>query len=115
MSAELIRRLRQARERVVEAGGFRFRYLRPTAEDVGEMRRDRVTVIGLAKRFVIGWEGVREQDIVKGGTDAPAEFSSELWAAWCSDRPDLWSVIGQAVMDAYVEHTAQQERAKKNS
>lgn len=115
MSAELIRRLRQARERVVEAGGFKFRYLRPTAEDISELQRDRVTIIGIAKRFVVGWEGVREQDIVKGGTDDPAEFSAELWAAWCSDRPDLWGEIGNAVMAAYADHAAQQERAEKNS
>lgn len=112
--SELIKKLRAGRERVVTVEGFQFRYRRPTDYEIVQMRGEYVNNADVAVRFVVGWDGVRECDIVKGTSDAPAEFSTELFREWCHDHPEFWSPLREAIMSAYLEHTAAREAAEKN-
>lgn len=113
--SELAKQLRKSRERTVKIEGFTFRYRRPTDYEIAQIARGGITSVEIAERFVIGWEGVLEQDILKGTSDSPAEFGAELWFEWCRDRPDFWSPLREAVMESYQEHCAKREASEKNS
>jgi hypothetical protein len=108
----LIDKIRKAREQTVEAGGHRFVVRRPTALEMIEIQdkpRGRAIL-----PFVIGWDGVRELDVVPGGDPHPLPFDVDLCNEWLTDRLDLLSVLADAVFDSFAAHAARQEDAKKN-
>lgn len=112
MSQSLINQLRKARETKVQAGGYTFTVRRPTDTEFLEHRELRVFEI--AQEYVIGWEGVTEADIVKGGGEDQVTFSRDLWREWCADRPDLWEPLFEAVLTAYEKHSEARKAAEKN-
>ena len=111
MSQALIDNLRRAREFQVTAGGHAFTLRRPT--DAEAIALGGSTPIDLVRRFVVGWN-LAEMDVIPGGGPEPAAFSSDLWAMWVDDRPDLWGVLSEAVFGAYKSHTEAREDAAKN-
>ena len=107
--AEKIRMARQAR---VTAGDHTFVIRRPTDLEMIEFREDPRAVTLL--RFVVGWDGVREMDIITGGDPHPAPFDADTLAEWLADRLDLLSALTQAIVSAYNAHKLGQEQAAKN-
>lgn len=106
-------KLRKAREVKVEAGGFMFTVRRPTDLEMIEMR-GAVSGVRLL-RYVLGWEGVKESDLVENGDPHPAPFSAEVAEEWLADRPDLFALLATGIFDSYAAHTKQLEDATKNS
>lgn len=106
-------KLRKARETSVEAGGFKFTVRRPTDLEMIEMRG---TVNGSQLlKFVLGWEGVKESDMLEGGDPHPLQFSREVAEEWLADRPDLFAKLAQGIIESYQAHAKQLEDAAKNS
>lgn len=112
MPANLISRMRRAREIEIKVGHLTFTVLRPTDADLLDlMDKD---LVALARRQVIGWAGVTEADLVPGGSAADIPFDAALWQEWIPDRADLWTPIGSAVRDSYKDHVDRLESATKN-
>ena len=110
--SHLVDKLRRARETRVEAGGFTFVCLRPTGLDVAEMSavsRGRAIL-----PYVIGWEGVRELDLIPGGDPHPVEFDADVCAAWLADRLDILAPLAEAVFGAYTAHLKAIAEQKKS-
>jgi hypothetical protein len=108
----LVEKIRKARETKVEAGGFTFVIRRPTALEMAEMpaiSRGRAIV-----PFVIGWEGVREIDVIPGGDPHPLAFSADVCAEWLGDRLDLLSPLATAVFDSFTAYQSRIEGEKKS-
>lgn len=101
---DLITKLREARKTVVAAGGYSFIVRRPTDIELGYMMQEQMRQGDVLERFVMGWAGVRELDIIDGGSDAAVDFSTELFMEWVADRPDLWGPLCDAVWNAYSDH-----------
>ncbi len=103
---------RRALEGRVTVGDFTFLFRRPTWEEgrriPGEASAERLL------SHVIGWQGVREIDIVPGGDPTPAEFDAAACLLWLCDRPDLSGPVAQAIMDAYLQHIDTLTNAVKN-
>lgn len=110
--ADLIEKLRRARERRVEVGGFDFTVRRPTDIEALELRRG--CGLGDLLRFVVGWGKVKELDIVPGGGPEPVPFDAALAAEWLADRPDLLQPLADEVLDGYRDHVAALEKIAKN-
>jgi hypothetical protein len=111
MMAALLDKIRKARETRVEVGGYTFTVRRPT--DV-EMIGLRGRGIGSLLPFVVGWDGVRELDIINGGDPHPLAFDADVCAEWLSDRADLFGPLVKAVQEAYDRHAGELEAAAKN-
>jgi hypothetical protein len=107
----LVDKIRKARETGVEVSGFRFTIRRPTDQEAVNLKS--ATFIEIAQRFVIGWAGVKELDLIPGGEGVEVQFDEELWKEWCADRPEFWQPITTAVLDAYQQHRASQDETKK--
>lgn len=116
MSA-LIEKIRKARQSSVKAGEWTFTVSRPTDMDVLNLRAAEggTTNAELLRRFVVGWSGVREIDLVPGGSPDPVPFSAELFAEFVADRPALWEPIVKAIIEGYKAHESELEAAAKNS
>jgi hypothetical protein len=113
MSA-LADKIRKARQFSKEVAGWKLTLRRPTDEEAATLFRDDLSPIDIAKRFVIGWAGVNEQDIVSGGSDQPAQFDADTWAAVIEDRPEMWQPITTAVVEAWSAHNDEREARAKN-
>ena len=110
----LVERMRQARESGMDLDGFRFKLIRPTIEQMVNLKAAGFAQLDLAKDYVIGWDNVREVDLVKGGSTDPAEFSREAWHEWLADHPEWWMPIGQEVLALFNRHTEAKADAAKN-
>jgi hypothetical protein len=108
----LVDKIRKARETKVEAGGFAFIVRRPTALEMIEIQnqpRGRAIL-----PFVIGWEGVKEADLIPGGDPHPLAFDADVCREWLTDRLDLLAPVAEAVFAAFAAHDGRLEDAKKN-
>lgn len=114
MTIDLIRRIRKQRELKVTVGKFTFIARRPTDVEAVDLHRSGVSFADIAEKFVSGWEGITEDDVIGGGGSDVVEFSAELWREWCHDRPDFWEPIAAAVLQSYQLHAARLESEAKN-
>ncbi len=115
MSNSLIARMRKNRELKVTVGKFVFNCRRPTDVEAIQIYRGNQSAFDqIAAEYVIGWEGVTDNDIVGGGGTDPTPFDATLWAEWCADHPEFWGPIATAVMEAYTLHRDAIEGAQKN-
>ncbi len=108
-------RLRKAREMVVTVGGFEFMVRRPTDIEMVDLRGGEIAGEQLL-RFLFGWKGVKESDILGDNAD-PHEvpFNAETAREWLADRPDLYVQITTGLLTAYREHAEELEARLKNS
>ncbi len=112
MSA-LLEKLKKSRETHVEAGGFTFTVRRPTDLEVVEMRGKPLTQGDIMARYVTGWSGVREMDIIPGGDGVAVPFETALFLDWAADQPDLWAPLTEAILKAYDDPQKRQDDALK--
>lgn len=95
-------KIRKGREQKVEVGGFTFVIRRPTNIEMLELRGH--GSMGRMLPFIIGWEGVKELDIIPGGDPHPLQFDPDVCAEWMSDRPDLLTPLVSAMVTSYHAH-----------
>jgi hypothetical protein len=114
MSKDLVEKIRKQRELKVVAGKFTFTARRPTDVEAIALGRADSAFSKIAEQFVVGWDGVTEDDLIQSGASNPIPFDAVLWAEWCADRPDLWGTISTAVLDAYRLHAKRLEDGTKN-
>lgn len=114
MTSKAVEQLRNNRKLTVEVGKWKFTCSRPTAEQMLKYYNEATSFSGIVRDHVNGWENVIEDDVLGGGGQSVLQFDVELWAEWCSDRPDFWNAIGPKLVDAYKLHKAKIEDAGKN-
>lgn len=105
-------KIRKAREQSVEVGGYTFTVRRPTDVEMIALRGD-----GSVARlfpFIVGWDGVKELDIIPGGDPHPLAFDGEACREWLSDRPDLLGPLVEIILGSYRKHAEALEGAAKN-
>lgn len=112
MSKALIDKIRRAREQRVPVGDMTFIIRRPTDLEVGK-RGGGISVDDVFQ-YVLGWEGVREVDVIPGGDPHPLPFDVDLCAEWLADRLDVLGTLSNAVRDLYLAHRQAQDAAVKN-
>lgn len=108
----LVDKIRRAREQQVPAGGFTFTVRRPTDVEMVAIARSGDVTAWLP--HVIGWEGVREIDVIPGGDPHPLEFNAAVRDEWLADRPDLLGPLVDAMAKAYEAHAAALGDTAKN-
>ncbi len=110
--SKLAEKMRKAREVRIEVREHVFIALRPTDLDMLEFREG-ITPRGLMK-FVVGWENVKEIDLVPGGDPHPLAFDHEAMVEWAADDPEIFTSLINGITGAYAEHQQKRADAKKN-
>lgn len=115
--SKLSKQILAARESQVPVGEWSFTIRRPDA-----MRS--MTMAGLdgnaladliLGECVVGWHNVLERDLIgAGGSDQPVPFDSEDFVTWSRDKPEIWSPIVDAVVNAMQEWSARVAESRKN-
>jgi len=111
MSALLLK-IRKAREKNLEVGGFSFTIRRPTDVEAQRLQGDNNVPELLG--FVVGWDKVREIDVLANGDAHPLAFDAAVCREWLSDRPDLLQPLVTAIVEAYLAHRADLKEHEKN-
>ena len=111
MSA-LLEKIRRAREFRVEAGGYSFTLRRPT--DVEWLEVAGQSTARAVLPYIIGWEGVKELDLIPGGDPHPLPFDAEACQEWLADRIDLLPTLLEAFVKSYEAHLQARSDAEKN-
>lgn len=114
MSRELIARIKKSRETEVKVDKFTFIIRRPTDVEAVALSRESTGPADVAQKFVVGWKGITEDDVVGGGGSEPVAFDVDLWREWCADNPAFWAPIAEAALKAYEAHAKDQETSAKN-
>ena len=112
MSA-LLDKLRRAREFKVDTGGFSFTLRRPTDVEWLEITGQSNTARAVLP-FIVGWEGVKELDLIPGGDPHPLAFDSAVCQEWLTDRIDLLPALLDAFVKSYEGHLQARSDAAKN-
>ena len=107
-------KLRKARESQKTLGEFTFTIRRPTDVEANALRSSGRLTPAAFLPFVIGWDGVKELDMIPGGDPHPLAFDADVCKEWLSDRPDLLSPLADAIMDAYMKHVEGLKGITKN-
>lgn len=112
MAKDLISRMREARQTLVPVGGFKFVIRRPTELEMIELQGE-ARARG-ALRHVIGWEDVKESDVLENGNPDPLGFDADVCTEWLSDRLELLTAVTDAVFKSFSDHTEKRRAAEKN-
>jgi len=108
----LLERLRAARETWARlSGDIEICIRRPTDLDLA-LHRSRDAAAWL-RETVCDWRGVRELDIIPGGSGKPAPFDAVVCIEWLADRPAdflaAWSAW-QSMVEAHLAARADVEK-----
>lgn len=106
-------RMRKAREFTREVGGIKLVMRRPSRMEYARYQADKVPIVELAKRYVIGWEGVTEADLVPSGGSDVVAFDADAWHELLAERQDLWSV-GEIIEQEFWSHWDKAEERAGN-
>ena len=110
--SSLSEKIRRSRESVIDSGGFSFTIRRPTDIEMLEVSRTKRPSDFL--RFVVGWSGVKEIDLIPGGDPTPAIFDADACDEWLSDRTDLFTTVVNSIVESYQKHKEGIEVPEKN-
>lgn len=113
MSQALIDKINKAREQIISLDGFDFTIRRPNDLEVYELRGKGARQADLLGKYVLNWDGVKEMDLIPGGTPKPVPFDTALFIAWVGDRPQIFLPLTERIVEAYQQHEAELAEALK--
>lgn len=110
----LAEKIRASRVLTIKVEHMTFHARRPSIEEYGALFQDRAKDPEIAHRYVTGWEGVRERDLLPGGSEELVPFDADLWREAVSDLPGVWSEICAALVKATNDHWSAVDANRKN-
>lgn len=110
---DLVTKIRQSRETIVEVDGKKFTIRRPSeAEQITLFKQDGISSLDLVRLFVVGWD-LQEIDLISGGSPVSVDFNAEVWAEYVNDKPSLWVPLSDAITQSILSHREKVESAVK--
>lgn len=104
----LIEKIRAARQVNVEIDGNSFTVRRPTDMEMAKLKTDAVrqgfSDSDVLRKYVVDWHGVQEIHLIPGGSPVDVPFEADLFMEWVADKPECWSPLVDAILNAYRAH-----------
>lgn len=110
---DLLKRMRSARERWVDIDGYRFLIRRPTVYQIARWRASGDDELVLLAQAIVGWDNVRERDLIPSGADELVPYDHDVLAEWISDKPELMSELMQSIASIISERERAIEEVEK--
>ena len=111
MAADLLDRLRAARETWVTVGAHDFLVRRPT--DVQLARSSHGGDTDFLRACLIGWRRVTWLDLVPGGDGSEAPFELDAAIEWLEDNPELYTGVVEAIVSVIQSRMQRLAEARK--
>jgi hypothetical protein len=115
----LIEKIRAARQVNVHIDGLGFTVRRPTDMEMAKLKTDAVrqgfSDADVLRKYVVDWKGVQEIHLIPGGSPVDVPFEADLFMEWVSDRPDCWTPLVDAILEAYRAHEDKRMESEKKT
>lgn len=100
--------MKKARESNVKYKDITFTIIRPTEYDaVTELGGDSKEVIS---KFVVDWDGIKELDLIAGGSPELVPFSTEIFIEWAKDNIEAWPILLDKISESYKSYTDKKDK-----
>ncbi len=115
---------KRSREKTVDLGdGKKVTFRRPSESDMPSLLsgegETRTWSVGIehVRKYVIGWDGFTEADLLGAGIGAsdPVEFNAALWDDVASDNIAWVRTVADAILRSVVDHITARDAVAKNS
>lgn len=113
--SNLAERIRAARRVVIEIDHMSFLGTRPSVDEFIRLYRDEARNSAIARTYIDGWVGVRECDLVAGGSEQEVSFDAELFDELIADRVDISDTITRKFIDIVSKKLEEMALLEKNS
>lgn len=107
-------KLRSARKIEIKVGDATFFGTRATPEQFSRYATQAATDAEVCRVHIDGWSGVKESDLIDGGTDEAIKFNREDFSEVIGEKPDWYKpIVAEILKDAQERFMARQENEKK--
>jgi len=107
-------RIRESRKLDVSVGELKFFGRRPSFSEASDLLNAKANCYDVSRKFITGWENVKERHIFPGGSDDNVEFSDDVFNEFISDSPEVAVAISDAVLAAFNAYMSAKETLQKN-
>ncbi len=110
LMSSLADKLRAARRIEIKVGDLTFSGTRATPEQFSRYATNSATDAEVCRLHIDDWSGVKESDIIDGGSKESLKFDRELFAELIGEKPDWYRPIVAEILKSAQERFT--ERAK---
>lgn len=86
-------KIAESRKLTAEVGDIKLYFRRATVEEYVKYCDTGITNAEVARYHITGWDGVKESDIVDGGSNEKIPFDKKIFCDIIGDRPEWYSAI----------------------
>ena len=110
----LAEKMRAARRIEVKVGDATFFGTRATPEEFSRYATQEITDSEACRRHIDGWDGVKESDLVEGGSDDLIKFNKDDFSEAISEKPEWYKpIVAKILEDAQERFLHRAENEKK--
>lgn len=107
-------KLRAARKIDIKVGDITFHGTRATPEQFSRYATNASTDAEVCRLHIDGWTGVKESDLIDGGSDEVIKFSRDDFSEAISEKPDWYKpIVSKILEDAQERFMARKDNEKK--
>ncbi len=110
----LAEKIREQRKITVKIGEITFSGTRATSEEFSKYSISQTMDAEVSRRHITGWSGVKECDLLEGGSKDLIEFNREDFDSVIGDHPEWYGVIAKAVLTDAIERISKRAGNEKN-
>lgn len=110
----LAERIRESRKITIEVGNIKFFARRATEDETIQYHTNDTRNIDIAINHVTGWEGVKESDLIDGGSKELIQFDQDSFNEAIKDRADWALEIAKVVFNKGYERINKRAENAKN-
>lgn len=107
-------KLRSARKIEIKVGDATFFGTRATPEQFSRYATQAATDAEVCRVHIDGWSGVKESDLIDGGSDEVIKFNREDFSEVIGEKPDWYKpIVAKILEDAQERFMVRKENEKK--
>lgn len=112
--ATLAEKIRESRRLEIIVDGVTFFCTRPTVDDFYAAVQKSSRDVFICKSYVVGWNGMKESQLIPGGSEEEVAFDANLWAEAIPDLPNFYTPLAKQIFKAVTDFIAARAEQKKN-
>ena len=112
--ATLAEKIRESRKIEVVVDDVTFNCIRPSVDDFYAAVQKSSRDVQICKSYVIGWSGMKESQLIPGGSDEEVAFDANLWAEAVADCPHFYTPLAKNIFKAVTDFISARAKQEKN-
>jgi len=108
-------KLRAARKVEVSIDNITFYINRATLEQSLTYSSRQSTDASICRAHVYGWDGVKESDLIDGGSDQDVPFSADVFSEIIGEKIDWWKPLSTKILEDSFNRLDSKKKNEKKS